>query len=138
MVYELSLASAVSRGLLARYQIVVVELTDPVVTPARLVGEERREKQLRGERIGALQATLLETMTVHDLQTTITFHHRTIEASAFAEGLPRVAQDYASKMETHVQIRATPKNAPRSRTATGLKPGPGPNEPRFMKKLCIR
>ncbi|WP_406359423.1 Helicase associated domain protein [Streptomyces sp. NBC_01544] len=92
VVYELSLASAVSRGLLARYQIVVVELADPVVTPARLVGEERREEQLRGERIGALQAALLETMAVHDLQTTITFHHRTIEASAFAEGLPRVAQ----------------------------------------------
>ncbi|MFB6706005.1 DEAD/DEAH box helicase [Streptomyces sp. NPDC056333] len=73
VVYELSLASAVSRGLLARYQIVVVELADPDVTPARLVGEERREEQLRGERMGALQAALLETMAVHDLQTTITF-----------------------------------------------------------------
>jgi superfamily II DNA or RNA helicase len=92
VVYELSLASAVSRGLLARYQIVVAELTDPVVTPARLASEERREEQLRGERMGALQAALLETMAVHQLQTTITFHHRTIEASAFAKGLPRVAK----------------------------------------------
>ncbi|MGW3739868.1 Helicase associated domain protein [Streptomyces sp. NPDC005146] len=92
VVYELSLASAVSRGLLARYQIVVVELTDPVVTPARLASEEGREEQVRGQRMGALQAALLETMTVHQLQTTITFHHRTIEASAFAKGLPRVAQ----------------------------------------------
>ncbi|WP_330248720.1 MULTISPECIES: Helicase associated domain protein [unclassified Streptomyces] len=92
VVYELSLASAVSRGLLARYQIVVVELTDPVVTPARLASDEKREEQLRGERMGALQAALLETMRAHQLQTTITFHHRTIEASAFATGLPRVAQ----------------------------------------------
>ncbi|MFB6784594.1 Helicase associated domain protein [Streptomyces sp. NPDC056352] len=92
VVYELSLASAVSRGLLARYQIVVVELTDPVITPARLAGEEGREEQVRGQRMGALQAALLETMTVHQLQTTITFHHRTIEASAFAKGLPQVAQ----------------------------------------------
>ncbi|MFF7648191.1 Helicase associated domain protein [Streptomyces canus] len=91
VVYELSLASAVSRGLLARYQIVVVELTDPVVTPARLAGDEKREEQLRGERMGALQAALLETMRAHQLQTTITFHHRTIEASAFAKGLPKVA-----------------------------------------------
>ncbi|MFE7331424.1 Helicase associated domain protein [Streptomyces sp. NPDC057565] len=91
VVYELSLASAVSRGLLARYQIVVVELTDPVVTPARLASEEKREEQLRGERMGALQAALLETMAEHRLQTTITFHHRTIEASAFAKGLPKVA-----------------------------------------------
>ncbi|MFI5635140.1 Helicase associated domain protein [Streptomyces sp. NPDC051664] len=91
VVYELSLASAVSRGLLARYQIVVVELTDPVVTPARLASDEKREEQLRGERMGALQAALLETMRAHQLQTTITFHHRTIEASAFAKGLPKVA-----------------------------------------------
>ncbi|MFB9579537.1 DEAD/DEAH box helicase [Streptomyces yanii] len=92
VVYELSLASAVSRGLLARYQIVVAELTDPVVTPARLAGDEKREEQLRGERMGALQTALLETMAAHQLQTTITFHHRTIEASAFAKGLPQVAQ----------------------------------------------
>ncbi|MDJ0467129.1 DEAD/DEAH box helicase [Streptomyces sp. H27-C3] len=92
VVYELSLASAVSRGLLARYQIVVVELTDPVVTPARLAGEQKREEEVRGQRMGALQAALLETMAEHRLQTTITFHHRTIEASAFAKGLPRVAK----------------------------------------------
>ncbi|WP_326615380.1 Helicase associated domain protein (plasmid) [Streptomyces scopuliridis] len=92
VVYELSLASAVSRGLLARYQIMVVELTDPVVTPARLAGEEKREEEVRGQRMGALQAALLETMAQHRLQTTITFHHRTIEASAFAKGLPRVAK----------------------------------------------
>ncbi|WP_404962708.1 Helicase associated domain protein [Streptomyces sp. 147326] len=91
VVYELSLASAISRGLLAKYQIVVAELTDPVVTPDRLLGEERYEEQLRGERLAALQTALLETMAAHGLQTTITFHHRTIEAEAFAAGLPRVA-----------------------------------------------
>ncbi|MGW2866136.1 Helicase associated domain protein [Streptomyces sp. NPDC001205] len=92
VVFELTLASAVTRGLLARYQIVVVELTDPLITPARLAGEEGREEQVRGERMGALQGALLETMSTHGLQTTITFHHRTIEASAFAQGLPRVAR----------------------------------------------
>ncbi|MGW5852553.1 Helicase associated domain protein [Streptomyces sp. NPDC055254] len=91
VVYELSLASAISRGLLAKYQIVVAELTDPVVTPERLVSEERYEEQLRGERLAAMQTALLETMAAHGLQTTITFHHRTIEAEAFAAGLHRVA-----------------------------------------------
>ncbi|MFK0237840.1 helicase-related protein [Streptomyces vinaceus] len=38
-----------------------------------------------------MQTALLETMAEHDLKTTITFHHRTVEAQAFAEGLPRVA-----------------------------------------------
>ncbi|MFJ1569863.1 Helicase associated domain protein [Streptomyces erythrochromogenes] len=91
VVYELSLASAISRGLLAKYQIVVAELTDPVVTPQRLNSEERYEEQLRGQRLAAMQTALLETMAEHGLQTTITFHHRTIEAEAFAAGLHRVA-----------------------------------------------
>ncbi|MFF7365385.1 Helicase associated domain protein [Streptomyces sp. NPDC008125] len=91
VLYKLSLASAVSRKLLARYQIIVLELQDPVVTPERLMGEERHEEEVRGQRLGALQAALLHTMAQHNLQTCITFHHRTIEAQAYAEGLERVA-----------------------------------------------
>ncbi|MGW1616795.1 helicase-related protein [Streptomyces sp. NPDC002285] len=91
VLYKLSLASAVSRGLLARYQIIVLELKDPVVTPERLMGEERHTEEVRGQRLGALQAALLHTMAQHNLQTCITFHHRTIEAQAYAEGLERVA-----------------------------------------------
>lgn len=92
VLYKLSLASAVSRKLLARYQIIVLELQDPVVTPDRLMGEERRSEEVRGQRLGALQAALLHTMEQHQLQTCITFHHRTIEAAAYAEGLERVAK----------------------------------------------
>ncbi|MEU6314031.1 Helicase associated domain protein [Streptomyces sp. NPDC047014] len=92
VLYKLSLASAVSRKLLAQYQIIVLELKDPVVTPERLMGEDRHTEKVRGERIGALQAALLHTMEQHQLQTCITFHHRTIEASAYAKGLERVAK----------------------------------------------
>lgn len=92
VVYELSLASAIARGLLARYQLVVAELNDPLIRPDRLVGDERYGERLRGERLAAMQTALLETMAEHGLKTTITFHHRTIEAEAFAEGLPRVAR----------------------------------------------
>ena len=91
VLYKLSLASAVSRGLLARYQIIVLELQDPALTPERLYGEDRYTEEVRGQRLGALQAALLHTMAQHDLQTCITFHHRTIEAQAYAEGLQRVA-----------------------------------------------
>ncbi|MFI2740843.1 Helicase associated domain protein [Streptomyces sp. NPDC018711] len=91
VLYKLSLASAVSRGLLARYQIIVLELRDPVVTPERLMGEGRHTEEVRGQRLGALQAALLHTMAQHGLQTCITFHHRTMEAQAYAEGLERVA-----------------------------------------------
>ncbi|WP_328643882.1 DEAD/DEAH box helicase [Streptomyces canus] len=102
VLYKLSLASAVSRGLLARYQIIVLELKDPVVTPERLMGEERHSEEVRGQRLGALQAALLHTMAQHDLSTCITFHHRTIEAQAYAEGLERVAAKlHADQPETY-------------------------------------
>ncbi|MFF2964595.1 Helicase associated domain protein [Streptomyces sp. NPDC057963] len=106
VLYKLSLASAVSRGLLARYQIIVLELKDPVVTPERLMGEERRGEEVRGQRLGALQAALLHTMAQHGLSTCITFHHRTIEAQAYAEGLQRVAAklhaDQPEKYPKHI------------------------------------
>ena len=91
VVYKMTLAQAVQRGLLARYQIIVVELADPMVTPERLMSTERTEEKLRGERMGALQAAMLHTAAKHGLQTMITFHHRTIEAQAFAQGLGAVA-----------------------------------------------
>ncbi|MFJ7189577.1 DEAD/DEAH box helicase [Streptomyces bacillaris] len=102
VLYKLSLASAVSRGLLARYQIIVLELQDPVVTPERLMGEDRRTEEVRGQRLGALQAALLHTMAQHNLSTCITFHHRTIEAQAYAEGLEAVAAKlHADQPETY-------------------------------------
>ncbi|WP_329151602.1 hypothetical protein [Streptomyces anulatus] len=91
VLYKLSLASAVSRKLLARYQIIVLELQDPVVTPERLMSEERHSERVRGERLRA-GGVAVSMMAEHHLQTCITFHHRTIEAQAFAEGLERVAK----------------------------------------------
>ncbi|TLQ38765.1 DEAD/DEAH box helicase [Streptomyces marianii] len=125
VVYKLTLAQAVQRGLLARYQIIVVELQDPVVTPDRLRSEERTEEELRGQRLGALQAAMLRTMADHGLQTMITFHHRTIEAQAYAEGLERVAKQlHAADPEKYpAKIWASwlqgEHNADRRRTVLG-------------------
>ncbi|SEC00095.1 Helicase conserved C-terminal domain-containing protein [Streptomyces sp. 2231.1] len=102
LLYELDLPEAIARGLLARYQIVVVELRDDRLTPARLCGEERLEESVRGERLAVLQAALLETMAAHGLTRCITFHHRTIEAQAFTEGLNRaVRRLHAEDPERH-------------------------------------
>ncbi|MGK5546694.1 Helicase associated domain protein [Streptomyces sp. URMC 127] len=102
VLYKLSLASAVSRGLLARYQIIVMELQDPEVTPERLMGEDRGSEEVRGERLGALHAALLRMMAEHRLNTCITFHHRTMEAQAYAEGLGAVAAKlHADQPETY-------------------------------------
>ncbi|MFF7558292.1 Helicase associated domain protein [Streptomyces olivaceus] len=92
VLFELDLSEAIARGLLARYQIVVAELRDESLTPERLYGEERYEESVRGERLAVLQAALLETMAEHGLTRCITFHHRTIEARAFSEGLERAAE----------------------------------------------
>ncbi|GAB2628314.1 DEAD/DEAH box helicase [Streptomyces capparidis] len=91
-VYEMSLAQGISLGLLARYQIIVVELEDPEITPEVLRSEEGKEERVRGLRMGALQAAILRTAVEHRLQTMITFHHRVIEAQAFSEGLAGVAK----------------------------------------------
>lgn len=99
VVYELTLPQAQDmplpggqRGLVARYQILVLEIRDPQVTPELLASEAGREEQARGLRLGALQAGLLRTTAEYELGKTITFHHRTLEAEAFCEGLEKVAR----------------------------------------------
>ncbi|WP_405455115.1 Helicase associated domain protein [Streptomyces sp. NBC_00101] len=102
VLWALDLSDAIGRGLLARYQIVVVELRDERLTLEKLYGEERFEEHVRGERLAVLQAALLETMAEHGLQRCITFHHRTIEAQAFSVGLERVARRlHAADPERH-------------------------------------
>ncbi|MFE7779283.1 Helicase associated domain protein [Streptomyces sp. NPDC057445] len=102
VVYELGLADAISLGLLARYRILVVEMRDPVVTPERLSGPGAREEEVRGQRLGALQAALLRTAADHGLQKIITFHHRTVEAEAFSKGLEKKAAElHASDPEKY-------------------------------------
>ncbi|OKJ52088.1 helicase [Streptomyces sp. CB02115] len=102
VLWALDLSDAIARGLLARYQIVVVELRDARLTLEKLYGEERGEEHVRGERLAVLQAALLETMAEHGLERCITFHHRTVEAQAFSVGLGRVAgRLHAADPERH-------------------------------------
>ncbi|MFI8007863.1 Helicase associated domain protein [Streptomyces sp. NPDC086010] len=102
VLWALDLSDAIARGLLARYQIVVVELRDERLTLEKLYGKERFEEHVRGERLAVLQAALLEAMAEHGLERCITFHHRTIEAEAFSVGLGRVAgRLHAADPERH-------------------------------------
>ncbi|MEE1735103.1 Helicase associated domain protein [Streptomyces sp. BE147] len=104
VLWALDLSDAIARGLLARYQIVVVELRDARLTLEKLYGEERFEEHVRGERLAVLQAALLEAMAEHGLERCITFHHRTIEAQAFSVGLGRVAgRLHAADPDRHPQ-----------------------------------
>lgn len=91
-VFEFPLGEAVRRGVLARFQIVVLELRDPALYKARRSGQDMKSEEVRGARLAAVQTAVLEAVAEHDLTTCITYHSRTMEAEAWAKGLPGVAQ----------------------------------------------
>ncbi|MEU5930779.1 Helicase associated domain protein [Streptomyces antimycoticus] len=84
-IFELGLAEAVERNILAGFEIDVLEIRDP--EPVLGLSEEG----LRGRRLALLQAALLEHAARWNLKTVMTFHQRVEEAAAFAEKLPETA-----------------------------------------------
>ncbi|MFD3720066.1 Helicase associated domain protein [Streptomyces sp. NPDC058674] len=82
---ELGLSEAVERGILAGFEIDVLEIRDP--DPVLGISEDG----LRGRRLALLQAALLEHAARHNLKTVMTFHQRVEEAAAFAAKLPETA-----------------------------------------------
>ncbi|MFI8817950.1 MULTISPECIES: DEAD/DEAH box helicase [unclassified Streptomyces] len=86
-VFELGLSESIERGVLAGFEIDVIEIRDP--EPVLGVSEEA----LRGRRLALLQAALLEHAAAHSLRTVLTFHQRVEEARAFAEKLPETAAE---------------------------------------------
>ncbi|WP_235968553.1 DEAD/DEAH box helicase [Streptomyces mesophilus] len=81
------LLEAVERGVLARFEIDVLEIQGPAAQGS-LTLEGARER-----RVAALQAALLAHWKQSGLRSVITFHHRTRDAMRFARGLPSVARD---------------------------------------------
>ncbi|MCF3137446.1 DEAD/DEAH box helicase [Streptomyces olivochromogenes] len=86
-IYELGLSEAVERGILAPFEIDVLEIRDPSPIPGP------SEEALRGRRLALLQTALLEHSAAHNLRTVMTFHQRVEEAAAFAEKMPQTATE---------------------------------------------
>ncbi|MGC5365727.1 Helicase associated domain protein [Streptomyces sp. DT24] len=84
-IFDLGLAEAVERSILAGFEIDVLEIRDP--DPILGLSEDA----LRGRRMALLQAALLEHTAQQNLHTTMVFHQRVEEAAAFAEQMPRTA-----------------------------------------------
>ncbi|MEU2602683.1 DEAD/DEAH box helicase [Streptomyces hirsutus] len=84
---ELGLSEAIERGILAGFEIDVLEIRDP--TP--VLGET--EEAQRGRRLALLQTALLEHAAAHNLRTVMTFHQKVEEAAAFAEKMPQTAAE---------------------------------------------
>ncbi|WUD70337.1 Helicase associated domain protein [Streptomyces sp. NBC_00510] len=100
-IYELGLSEAIERGILAGFEIDVLEIQDPDLTL------DASEQQVRGRRLALLQTALLEHAAAHNLRTVMTFHQRVEEAAAFAAKLPETAAElYASEPSEHALAEA--------------------------------
>ncbi|MFE9636800.1 Helicase associated domain protein [Streptomyces sp. NPDC006463] len=84
---ELGLSEAIERGILAGFEIDVLEIRDP--SPS--LGES--EEAQRGRRLALLQTALLEHAAAYNLRTVMTFHQKVEEAAAFADKLPETAAE---------------------------------------------
>lgn len=84
---ELGLSEAIERGILAGFEIDVLEIRDP----SPVLGES--EEAQRGRRLALLQAALLEHAAAYNLRTVMTFHQKVEEARAFADKLPETAAE---------------------------------------------
>lgn len=88
---ELGLSEAIERGILAGFEIDVLEIRDP--EPA--LGES--DEAQRGRRLALLQTALLEHAAADNLRTVMTFHQKVEEAAAFAEKMPTAAELYVTE-----------------------------------------
>ena len=99
--FELGLSEAIERGILAGFEIDVLEIRDPSPVPGL------SEEALRGRRLALLQTALLEHAARHNLRTVMTFHQRVEEAAAFAEKMPQTAARlYATETSENALVDA--------------------------------
>ncbi|GGV97613.1 helicase [Streptomyces gelaticus] len=89
--YKLTLSEAVSRGLVAPYQVVCIDISDPEFHQLRQeVGYG--SDAARGARLAALQTGLVTAAAEESLRKVLTFHSRVNEAEAMATGVVDAAR----------------------------------------------
>ncbi|MCX5009808.1 Helicase associated domain protein [Streptomyces sp. NBC_00555] len=89
--HTLTLSEAIDRKVVAPYQVIAVDVSDPGLQTTQLLGVEQRSDQVRGARLAALQTALVKAAAGGRFRRTLVFHHQVKEAEAFAAGLPDVA-----------------------------------------------
>ncbi|MEW2136647.1 Helicase associated domain protein [Streptomyces sp. NPDC005409] len=100
---ELGLSEAIERGILAGFEIDVLEIRDP----SPVLGES--EEAQRGRRLALLQTALLEHAAAYNLRTVMTFHQKVEEAAAFAKKLPETAAELYMNDATDADLAAAEK-----------------------------
>ncbi|MET8732177.1 Helicase associated domain protein [Streptomyces parvus] len=86
VLHETGLMESVERGILARFEVDVLEIRDP--SP---LAEDASMEERRGRRLAALQAALLKHADETGVRSYMTFHSRTLDAMAFARAMPETA-----------------------------------------------
>ncbi|MGW6290147.1 DEAD/DEAH box helicase family protein, partial [Streptomyces sp. NPDC055107] len=86
VLHETGLMEAVERGILARFEIDVLEIRDPAP-----LAEDASLEERRGRRLAALQAALLKHADETGTRSYMTFHSRTLDAMSFARAMPETA-----------------------------------------------
>ncbi|MFG2986004.1 Helicase associated domain protein [Streptomyces sp. NPDC048258] len=89
--YTLTLSEAIDRKIVAPYQVIAVDVSDPGLQTTQLLGVEQRSDRVRGARLAALQTALVKAAATGKFHRTLVFHHQVKEAEAFATGLPDIA-----------------------------------------------
>ncbi|CAM5544057.1 DEAD/DEAH box helicase [Streptomyces badius] len=86
VLHETGLMECVERGILARFEVDVLEIRDP--SP---IEEDASLEERRGRRLAALQAALLKHADESGVRSYMTFHSRTLDAMSFARAMPETA-----------------------------------------------
>ncbi len=86
VLHETGLMESVERGILARFEVDVLEIRDP--SP---IEEDASLEERRGRRLAALQAALLKHADESGVRSYMTFHSRTLDAMSFVRAMPETA-----------------------------------------------
>ncbi|MFE7753948.1 Helicase associated domain protein [Streptomyces sp. NPDC057429] len=88
VLFEFGLMESIERGVLARFEIDVLEIRDP-----QAPGPDASLEERRGRRLAALQEALLKHADTTGVRSFMTFHARTLDAMSFARALPETAAE---------------------------------------------
>ncbi|MFF0143624.1 Helicase associated domain protein [Streptomyces sp. NPDC005227] len=88
--YLLTLSEAVSRGIVAPYQVLCLDIRDPDLYAA-LTSEDTGSDAVRGARLAAVQTGLMHAAVEERFRRVLSFHSRVGEAEAMAASVPAVA-----------------------------------------------
>ncbi|MEU0845909.1 Helicase associated domain protein [Streptomyces sp. NPDC005962] len=95
VVYNLDLAQAIERGVLADYQLIVPEVHDSMLRG--ILHDPLPTPHQDGLRLAAMQAALLMSMAEHDARRVLSFHGRIAAARGFVASLPETADVLADR-----------------------------------------